>query len=58
MDALFGAYHGDRMSVDVFLNQPHPLLEGETPFDMLMSHSGDTETVLNLIRRAEAGIAL
>ena len=35
-----------------------PLLEGKTPFDMARSSSAGTEAVLNLIRRAEAGMAL
>lgn len=56
VDALGRPYHGDREAIDVFLNRPHPLLEGETPFDMTRSSSAGTEAVLNLIRRAEAGI--
>ena len=57
VDALGRAYHGDREAIDTFLNRPHPLLEGATPFDMARSSSAGTEAVLNLIRRAEAGIA-
>ena len=57
VDAVSRAYHGDRDAIDTFLNRPHPLLEGETPFDMARSSSAGTEAVLNLIRRAEAGIA-
>lgn len=57
VDAVSRAYHGDREAIDTFLNRPHPLLEGETPFDMARSSSAGTEAVLNLIRRAEAGIA-
>ena len=45
-------------AIDTFLHRPHPLLEGETPFDMARSSSAGTEAVLNLIRRAEAGMAL
>lgn len=56
--AVTDAYHGDQNAVTSFLNRPHPLLEGETPFDMARSSSAGTEAVLNLIRRAEAGIAL
>ena len=37
--------------------RPHPLLEGETPFDLARSSSAGAEAVLNLVRRAEAGIA-
>ena len=57
VDAISRAYHGDRDAIDMFLNRPHPLLEGETPFDMARSSSAGAEAVLNLIRRAEAGIA-
>ncbi len=57
VDAVSLAYHGDRDGIDTFLNRPHPLLEGETPFDMARSSSAGAEAVLNLIRRAEAGIA-
>ena len=57
VDAVSRTYHGDRDAIDTFLNRPHPLLEGETPFDMARSSSAGMEAVLNLIRRAEAGIA-
>ena len=57
VDAVGRAYHGDRDAIDTFLNRPHPLLEGETPFDMARSSSAGAEAVLNLIRRAEAGMA-
>ena len=57
VDAVSRAYHGDRNAIEEFLNRPHPLLEGETPFDMARSSSAGAEAVLNLIRRAEAGVA-
>ena len=58
VDALSRAYHGDQASIDLFLNRPHPLLDGETPFDMARSSSAGAKAVLNLIRRAQAGIAV
>ena len=58
VDALGCAYHGNQDAIDVFLNRPHPLLDGETPFNMTRSSSAGAEAVLNLIRRAAAGIAL
>ena len=58
VDAVSRAYHGDRHGIETFLNRPHPLLEGETPFDMARSSSAGAEAVLNLIRRAEAGVAV
>ena len=57
VDAVGRAYHGDRDAIDTFLSRPHPLLDGETPFDMARSSSAGADAVLNLIRRAEAGIA-
>ena len=57
VDAVGRAYHGDRDAIDMFLNRPHPLLDGETPFDMARSSSAGADAVLNLIRRAEAGMA-
>ena len=58
LDAVSRAYHGDRDAIEAFLGRPHPLLEGETPFDMARSSSAGAEAVLNLIRRAEAGVAV
>lgn len=57
VDAVSRAYRGDREAIEAFLNRPHPLLEGETPFDLARSSSAGAEAVLNLMRRAEAGIA-
>lgn len=57
VDAVSRAYRGDRDAIEAFLNRPHPLLEGETPFDLARSSSAGAEAVLNLVRRAEAGIA-
>ena len=58
VDAVGRAYHGDWQAIDTFLNRPHPLLDGKTPFDMARSSSAGADAVLNLLRRAEAGIAL
>ena len=56
VDAVSRAYRGDQDAIEAFLNRPHPLLEGQTPFDRARSGSAGAETVLNLICRAEAGI--
>lgn len=58
VDALRLAYHGNQEAIDGFLHRPHVLLEGATPFDMARSSSAGAQVVLNLIRRAEAGIAV
>ena len=58
VDALRLAYHGNQEAIDGFLHRPHVLLEGDTPFDMARSSSAGAQAVLNLIRRAEAGVAV
>ena len=54
VDAVSRTHHGDRDKIVAYLNRPHPLLEGETPFDVARSSSAGTEAVVNLIRRAQA----
>ena len=56
LDALACVYHGDLDKILGFLNDPHMLLGGETPFDMARSSSAGAEAVLNLVLRAEAGM--
>ena len=51
------AYRGDLDRIEAFMTRPHPLLAGETPFDMARSSSAGADAVLNLVRRAEAGVA-
>ena len=55
--AVAWAYRGDLDRVEAFLTRPHPLLAGETPFDMARSSSAGADAVLNLVRRAEAGVS-
>ena len=56
LDFLAQVYHGDLDRMVDFLSGPHPLLGGETPFDMARSSSAGAEAVLNLLRRAAAGV--
>lgn len=55
--AIAWAYRGDLDRIEAFMTRPHPLLAGETPFDMARSNSAGADAVLNLVRRAEAGVA-
>lgn len=57
VDAVGRAFHGDRRRIDAFLDRPHPLLDGETPLELAASSSAGADAVLNLLRRAEAGVA-
>ncbi len=56
IDALAQAYRGDAARMDRFLNRSHPLLGGATPFEMARSSSAGAHAVLNLVRRAVAGV--
>ena len=56
LDALARVYHGNLENILGFLDDPHMLLGGETPFDMARSSSAGAEAVLNLVLRAEAGM--
>jgi putative toxin-antitoxin system antitoxin component (TIGR02293 family) len=57
LDALGRAYRGDKERIQAFLIRPHPMLKGDTPFDLARSSSAGADAVLNLIQRAEAGVA-
>ncbi len=56
--ALGRALHGDKRRMDAFLHRPHPLLDGATPYEMAVSCSAGADVVLDLVRRAEAGVAV
>ncbi len=58
VDAATRSFGGDRAAVDRFLARPHPLLGGMTPLAMAQSGPAGAEAVVNLIRRADAGIAV
>jgi putative toxin-antitoxin system antitoxin component (TIGR02293 family) len=58
VDTVSRAFHGDSERVTAFMTRPHPLLDGETPFDLARSSSAGADAVLNMLRRAVAGVAL
>lgn len=41
-----------------FLNRPHPLLDGRTPFDVANESTAGAELVVNLIGKARVGVAI
>jgi len=57
VDAATHAYHGDTEAMRRFLTRPHPLLDGQTPFDLARSSTAGANAVVSLIERAEAGLA-
>jgi len=58
IDTVASAFHGDAAAVTRFLDTPHPLLRGQAPFDLARSSSAGADAVLNLVHRAEAGVAV
>lgn len=56
IDELARIYHGDVSGISGFLSEPHPLLDGRTPFDVARSSSAGSDAVLRLIERADAGM--
>ncbi len=58
LDAIGTAFHGDVPRIRDFLFRPHPLLGGESPLELALSSSPGADAVLNLVWRAEAGVAV
>ncbi len=58
IDVVGRAFHGDAARISAFLDRPHPLLGGATPYDMAVSCSAGADAVVNLVHRAEAGVAV
>lgn len=58
LDAVGTAFHGDVPRIHDFLARPHPLLAGESPLELALSSSPGVDAVLNLVWRAEAGVAV
>ena len=58
VDAVARAFRGDVARIDDFLTRPHPLLDGESPLDLATSSAAGADSVLRLVLRAEAGVAV
>ena len=58
LDAVGTAFHGDVLRIQDFLLRPHPLLGGESPLDLALGSAPGADAVLNLVWRAEAGVAV
>ena len=58
LDAVGTAFHGDVPRIHDFLFRPHPLLGGESPLELALASSPGADAVLNLVWRAEAGVAV
>jgi len=57
LDAVSTAYRGDKEAIQRFLDQPHQLLGGRSPYSVAASSSAGSDVVLSLVRRAQASIA-
>lgn len=51
-------YHGDRQSAALFLSRKHPLLGGYSPLEMALESVAGADLVLQLLEKAEAGVAV
>lgn len=51
-------WQGDDGALHRFLNRPHPLLDGRSPFDVAKESSAGAELVVKLMGRARAGVAV
>lgn len=52
------AYSGDSEEARRFLGRPHPLLDGRTPLDLAIASSAGADAVINLLHKADAGVAV
>ncbi len=48
----------DRAAISRFLDRPHPLLRGRTPQDVALQSTVGANAVVDLLRRAQAGVAV
>jgi len=58
VDLVSRNFRGDKDAIDHFLVENHNLLGGKTPLKMAQSSSAGADAVVNLLRRAGAGIAV
>ncbi len=58
LDEALRLWHGDAEAVARFLNRPHPLLEGRTPFDVARESTVGADLVVKIIGQARAGVAV
>lgn len=58
LDRAARVFHGDEGRVRRFMMRPHPLLGGETPFDLARASSAGAQAVIRLLEEAEAGVAV
>lgn len=51
-------YHGDKAAIARFLERPHQLLGEYSPLELARSSSAGVDAVINVLRKAESGIAV
>ncbi len=51
-------YHNDREAASLFLSRKHPLLGGRSPLNVARESTAGADLVLDLLARAEAGVAV
>ena len=58
LDAVSRTYHGDKAAIARFLEKPHQFLGGYSPLELARSSSAGVDAVINVLRKAESGIAV
>jgi len=58
LGAAFDVWHGDADAAVRFLNRPHSLLEGRTPFDVSKESTAGAELVVEMLGAGQAGVAV
>ena len=58
LDRAARAFGGDEAMVRRFLTRPHPLLEGQTPFEVARASAAGADAVIRILEEAEAGVAV
>jgi putative toxin-antitoxin system antitoxin component (TIGR02293 family) len=51
-------FHDDPVAIERFLGSPHPLLGDRTPLALAGTRSAGADAVVDLVRRADAGVAV
>ncbi len=51
-------FHGDDAKIRRFMTRPNPLLDSKTPFEVMASSNAGAETVILLLKEAQASVAI
>lgn len=58
LGAALDVWHGDAEPAVRFLNRPHPLLDGRTPFGVAKESTAGADLVVEILGAGQAGVAV